>query len=87
MRTVQKALPLSCIYENTVAGSFVPQDQPFHSGGSDRWGDRAGSCEKYGAFAGASGAESEGDAAEDVEYESKNGIRSDLCIQAKAKNG
>ena len=62
-------------------------DQPFHSGGSDRWGDRAGSCEKYGAFAGASGAESEGDAAEDVEYESKNGIRSDLCIQAEAKMG
>ena len=59
------------IYENTVAGSFVRRDQPFHSGGSDRWGDRAGSCEKDGAFAGASGAESEGDAAEDVEYESK----------------
>ena len=26
------------IYENTVAGSIRPQDQPFHSGGFDRWG-------------------------------------------------
>ena len=57
-----------------------PQDQSFHSGGFDRWGDGAGSCEKYGSFAGAFGAESEGDAAEVIEYEPKNGIRSDFCI-------
>ena len=74
------------IYENTVAGSFVRRINRFTAevlidGGTELV------HVKIRAFAGASGAESEGDAAEDVEYESKNGIRSDLCIQAEAKMG
>ena len=47
------------LQEASSAGSIVSQQR------SDQWGDGAGSCEKYGAFAGASGAESEGDAAEE----------------------
>ena len=71
------------IYENTVAGSFVRRINRFTA---EVLID--GETELvHVKNTGASGAESEGDAAEDVEYVSKNGIRSDLCIQAKAKMG
>ena len=75
------------IYENTVAGSFVRRINRFTAEVLIDGETELVHVKNTGRFAGASGAESEGDAAEDVEYESKNGIRSDLCIQAKAKMG
>ena len=56
------------IYENTVAGTFVRRMNRFTAE------VLIDGCEKYRAFAGASDAGSKGNAAEDIEPKSKNGI-------------
>ena len=62
------------IYENTVAGTFVRRMNRFTAEVLIDGAPQIVHVKKYRAFAGASDAGSKGNAAEDLEPKSKNGI-------------